>query len=319
MKHYLEGKAENVSRETLKVLKANYLRDVLRGMKRGKDFRREGNENVSRETFLERDEGEIMIKAAFFDVDGTLLSYKTGIVPESTKRSLRRLREKGIKIYIATGRHSSEMVNMPDMGVGFDGYITLNGQLCLDEKMEYFYGKPFEKEIVEELVEIFEEKKIPIALVEEKEVYINMVNEAVKKAQYTVALDLPDIKEYRNAPLYQAIVYIDKEVELDLANRLPKGCKITRWSDDGIDIISDVGGKSNGIRAICEKLGIEKDEIMAFGDADNDIDMIEHAGIGVVMGNAKEHIKKIGDYVTDEVDEDGIEKALIHFGILGEE
>lgn len=259
-----------------------------------------------------------MIKAIFFDVDGTLLSYKTKIIPESTKRSLKKLKEKGIKIYIATGRHSSEMVNIPDMEVEFDGYITLNGQLCLDEKMEYLYGKPFEREIVEKLVEIFEEKRFPIALVEEKDIYINLVNEAVKKAQYTVALDLPDIREYRNAPLYQAIVYIEEEVELNLARELPKGCKITRWSDDGIDIISDVGGKSNGIRAICENLGIEKDEIMAFGDADNDVDMIEYAGIGVVMGNAKEHIKQIGDYVTAEVDEDGIEKALVHFGILEE-
>lgn len=260
-----------------------------------------------------------MIKAIFFDVDGTLLSYKTGIVPESTKRSLRRLREKGIKIYIATGRHSSEMVDMPDMGTEFDGYITLNGQLCLDERMEYLYGKPFKKEIVEKLVEIFEEKKIPIALVEEKDVYINMVNDAVRKAQFTVVLDLPDIRGYRNAPLYQAIVYIEENVELDLASRLPEGCKITRWSDDGIDIISDIGGKSNGIREICDRLGIQREEIMAFGDAHNDIDMIEYAGIGVVMGNAKDSIKAIGDYVTAEVDEDGIEKALVHFGILEKE
>ncbi len=65
-----------------------------------------------------------------------------------------------------------------------------------------------------------------------------------------------------------------------------------------------------------ERYGIRQDEIMAFGDGENDIDMIEFAGIGVAMGNADEEVKQRADYVTDNVNRDGVRKALEHFGML---
>ena len=57
---------------------------------------------------------------------------------------------------------------------------------------------------------------------------------------------------------------------------------------------------------------------MAFGDGDNDIDMIKHAGIGVAMGNAIETLKKNADYITDDVNEDGLYNALLHFNVLSQ-
>ena len=69
-----------------------------------------------------------MIKAAFFDIDGTLVSFKTHRMPESTKRALNRLREKGILLFVSSGRHKSSMNNLDDYP--FDGYVTLNGGIC---------------------------------------------------------------------------------------------------------------------------------------------------------------------------------------------
>lgn len=65
-----------------------------------------------------------------------------------------------------------------------------------------------------------------------------------------------------------------------------------------------------------ELLGILPEEMMAFGDAQNDLDMIEYAGIGVAMGNGEESLKKIADYVTTDVDDDGVLHALQYFGLL---
>ena len=65
-----------------------------------------------------------------------------------------------------------------------------------------------------------------------------------------------------------------------------------------------------------EKLGVSKEETMAFGDGGNDIGMLRHAGIGIAMGNAKDDVKASADYVTTSVDEDGIFKALKHFGVI---
>lgn len=71
-----------------------------------------------------------------------------------------------------------------------------------------------------------------------------------------------------------------------------------------------------GILTYLEKTGIEKDEIMAFGDAENDIDMLEYAGIGIAMGNGGEDVKAAADFVTRDIDDDGIAYALQHFGLI---
>ena len=74
-----------------------------------------------------------MIKAVFFDIDGTLLSHNTYSVPESTKTALKLLKEKGILTFIATGRHLSEMRDLPIQDLEFDACITLNGQYCFNK------------------------------------------------------------------------------------------------------------------------------------------------------------------------------------------
>ena len=76
------------------------------------------------------------------------------------------------------------------------------------------------------------------------------------------------------------------------------------------------GGKVSGMRFFLEREGIPARDTIAFGDAENDIDMLEYAGVGVAMGNAQECVKRIADYVTSSVDEDGIEKALRFYEII---
>ena len=74
-----------------------------------------------------------MIKAIFFDIDGTLLSHTTGRVPESTEFAIHQLRKKGIRLFVATGRHKLEIEELPVNKLSFDGYITLNGQIRSEE------------------------------------------------------------------------------------------------------------------------------------------------------------------------------------------
>lgn len=73
-----------------------------------------------------------MIKAIFLDIDGTLVSFKTHQVPDSAARALKRVREQGVRLFIATGRHYTDLNNLGDLE--FDGYITLNGQYCYDRR-----------------------------------------------------------------------------------------------------------------------------------------------------------------------------------------
>ena len=86
-------------------------------------------------------------------------------------------------------------------------------------------------------------------------------------------------------------------------------------NETGRGLIFYPGGKVEGMRYFMSRFGLRREEVMAFGDEENDIDMLEYAGLGVAMGNAKAAVMAAADYVTAGVDEDGIEKALRRFGL----
>jgi len=256
-----------------------------------------------------------MVKVAFFDVDGTLLSHKSKSVPENTRRALNLLQAKGIKCVVATGRHLTEMEKLPVDGLAFDGYITLNGQLCLDADKKMLCGTPISGEMAENLVALFQKNRFPILLIEEKSLYLNYVDDRVKQVQAMISSDIPRLGQYEGGTLYQAAIYIGDESMAELAAALPD-CEITRWNAGGVDVIAKGGSKVTGLCHYLEENGIAREECIAFGDGENDMGMLQYAGIGVAMGNAEDCVKEVADYVTDGVDEDGILNALKHFGVI---
>ncbi|MBR5048818.1 MAG: Cof-type HAD-IIB family hydrolase [Erysipelotrichaceae bacterium] len=256
-----------------------------------------------------------MIKVCFFDIDGTLLSHKTGQVPASTTRALRQLREKGIKTVISTGRSLEEMVKLPILEVPFDAYLTLNGQLCLDENYQMFAGTPIEEGDMEILISMFEAKRIPLVLIREDGRAINYVNETVIATQNSTHGTIPEVSTYNGEKVYQVLGFIP-EKEKQLLRKTLDECDITSWNDTGIDIIAKGGGKDVGMQRYMDRMGYGKAETMAFGDGENDIPMLQYAGIGVAMGNAKEIVKQKADYITTDIDDNGIENALKHFGLI---
>lgn len=256
-----------------------------------------------------------MIKAIFLDIDGTLYSHKSMKIPESTKEALKMLRGKGIKIFIATGRDLGEIQALSIDVTEYDGLIMLNGQLCVDEKGEILYESPIEEMDLQELVRNFKEKTMPILLIEKECTYINYVDDIVLEAQKTFSLPTPQVGEYSGGHIYQACVYANAEQEEQLMRHL-KMCKTTRWNKYGIDLIAKNGGKDIGISHVLKLYGIKREECMAFGDGENDIDMLSFAGIGVAMGNAEECVKACADYVTADIEDDGIYKALKNWNVL---
>ena len=257
-----------------------------------------------------------MIKAVFFDLDGTLVSHKTKSVPESARLALDRLQEKGIKIFLSTGRHIHELKNLPIDGILFDGYILLNGQLGLDKDKNMIFSNPFDKEDTKGLLDIFNKKAVPFVLVNKDGHYMNYVNDVVEVAMESVSTAIPPVKEYEGEDLFQATVFITEKEDEQFEKKLPKGCKLARWGSHGADIIAAKGGKAVGMKAFGEIMHIFPEEMMAFGDAQNDRDMIAYAGIGIAMGNGEEELKKLADFVTCSVEEDGVMYGLQKYGLL---
>lgn len=259
-----------------------------------------------------------MIKAIFFDIDGTLLSYQSRQVPNSTKQALRQLKEKGILTFIATGRHVSEMKDLPIGDLEFEGYITLNGQYCFNDQ-GIIYHLPIDKQDIDNILSRIDHDRFPCIFVEKELMYINYNNEDVAKVQKYIATALPDINDLHRGltePIYQVIPYgIKKELEQEILELMPN-CKATRWHPLAIDIIPSNGGKQNGIKEVLKYYHIDINETMSFGDGENDLDMFDLTSISIAMGNASDIVKSKADYVTDDVDHDGIYHALKHYHIL---
>ena len=260
-----------------------------------------------------------MIKAVFFDVDGTLVSFKTHKVAQSTLDAIKEMQAKDIKVFVATGRHPSILYlgnNVEE--IKFDGFVTLNGQYCFTDKKEVIYEKHICKEDIKSIVDFIKENNITCGFVEDKEMYVNQVTDSVRNVLGSVNLPIPpalDISRAIEGKVFQLNPYIPVDFQDTFMSVMPN-CEATRWSPLFIDVIPAGGGKHVAIEKIMDHYGYKREEIMAFGDGGNDKTMIMAAGIGVAMGNANEDVKEVADYVTESVDDDGIVKALKYFGII---
>ncbi|WP_295298343.1 Cof-type HAD-IIB family hydrolase [uncultured Brachyspira sp.] len=261
-----------------------------------------------------------MIKAAFFDIDGTLVSFNTHKVSDSSKEAIRLLKEKGIKVFIATGRIKKHINNIDDLV--FDGYITANGFDCyIGDKSIYRHS--IAKEEIYSLIDYLKNKELfPCSIMMNSGIFINYVTKEVEEVSKSINLPIPAVDNYYSFleenidNVLQINLFVDENKEKQLMSKIFKNCESSRWHPAFTDVNTKGGGKHIGIDKIIEYYGIKLEDTIAFGDGGNDITMIEHAAIGVAMGNANEGVKKIADYITDDVDNDGIFNALKHFNII---
>lgn len=258
------------------------------------------------------------IRAAFFDIDGTLAAAGTHIIPDSARRAIERLKEKGILCVISTGRHplEAEEENLLP-GLSFDGAVWLNGQLC-ELRGECVLQSCFSPAQLVLLKGFLEERGKSCIFLERDAMYCNLVDGRMRKEQEKIGTAVPPVRDIGNLEerkILQAVPFIDGAEERELSALLPE-CSLTRWGEGVVDFLPAGGGKEQGILAICRAAGIRPEEVVAFGDAENDIGMLRLAGIGVAMGNAEEAVKKAADYVTAQIEEDGIWRALVELGIL---
>ena len=260
------------------------------------------------------------LKAVFFDIDGTLVSFNTHKVSDSSKQAIKELKYKGIKVFIATGRIKAQINNLDDLE--FDGYITANGHDCYIGDKE-IYRNVISRETLHALLDYLEnEEKFPCSVMTNNGIFINYIDDKVKRLSEGIDLEIPVVENYRQFVeenidnVLQINIFVDEDKEKELVKKLFKDCESSRWHPVFADINQKGGGKHVGVSKIIEYYKINISETMAFGDGGNDLTMIEHCAVGIAMGNSNEKLKKAADYITDDVDNDGIYKALKHFDII---
>lgn len=257
-----------------------------------------------------------MIKIAFFDIDGTLVSFKTHKVPSSAVKAIEQLRAKGVKVFIATGRHRATINNLGNLE--FDGYITMNGAYCYAGN-EVIFKLPIPKSDVDRFIELQrKEMSFPTFFLTEHKLFANFFNadteELIKLINFPTP-PLASIDTIAKQDIYQMVSFFDKLKDSQVMSRLPN-CSDARWYPTFTDIVHKDASKMVGIQKVLDYYGLLPEQAIAFGDGGNDIPMLRAVKYSVAMGNADESVKAIAAYITSSVDDDGIFNALKYYSMI---
>lgn len=260
-----------------------------------------------------------MIRAAFFDVDGTLVSYRLGAVTDRLREDLLELRRRGVRLFVATGRARQDLARTGMLrDLAFDAYITLNGRCCFHGE-EIYLDRPMPREDLEGAAAVLRAHPHMAALMagNGKSCINRLTPRAVEifRFLHTRPYEVQPPEWMLEHKVYQIAPLVEPGEEEVFLRAMPH-CTHTRWHPQGVDILPAGDGKAEGVRATLEHYGLRPEEIIAFGDGDNDRSMLAMAGVGVAMGNAEQKVKDEADWVTGSVEEDGVSAALRRFGLL---
>lgn len=285
-----------------------------------------------------------MYKLIAVDLDGTLLnSY--GDISEKNKNSIKKSMEKGAEVVIASGRPVSSAKAYANEAGANKYVICGNGSVLYDiQKEQILYNKSIDKQKVLQIIKICEENSIFYSIYTEnltiakslnynilfynnenkkmpddKKTNIKIINNIYKYLEDNPNTEILKITVCdENSIIFGGIVKRLKEIKdidvLEVQHMARKvitsGTKEIKIEYHYTEITSKNVNKWNAIEKLADILKIEKEEIMTIGDNMNDKEMIENAGLGIIMENSAPYMKKFADKVVSNNNEDGVSEAL---------
>lgn len=275
-------------------------------------------------------------KVIFLDVDGTIFTYE-GVIPDSARRAIQAARAAGHSVLMCTGRSKAE--NPPELlSIGFDGMIGGNGayvevhdevvmhQLVTAEQcrriVDWCHGRGLEF-YLESNNGLFASERFREAARPALQLYMGR-----KGMENTEDLAAEDVihgliyggELYRDDVNKVSFVLSSYQDYLDAVEEFPD-MTVGTWGGAGEtalfgDMCPAGIDKARAVRMAAEYLGASMEDTIAMGDAKVDIPMLEACAVGVAMGSGGEEIRAMADYVTTDVDKDGLWNAFAHLGLI---
>lgn len=261
-----------------------------------------------------------MRKAVFFDIDGTLWDFYNQI-PESTVEAIRALRKNGNYAFICSGRARSYIQDPKLLGIGFDGLVCGCGtHLELDGKR--IYEKLIDRDLAIHTVETV--RSFGFRPILEGPGYLYMDDAEFgddlygKKLKSELGERLLSIEDHYGDWVINKLSCATNDADREgCFAALEEYYTYLIHNSFVVECVPKGHTKATGIGKMCEALGIDRADTFAVGDSVNDLAMLEYAGVGIAMGNGSPEAKAAADYVTSDLHEDGIYRAMQHFGLIG--
>lgn len=274
-------------------------------------------------------------KIIFLDVDGTLVDYENNL-PNSAVRAIREARNKGHKIYVSTGRAKAEMQDHV-WDIGLDGMIGGNGAYVESDGHVVFH-KTLTLEQCTKVVDWLHSRKLEFYLESNNGLFASENFAKISKPVFKKYMGLDDdssfnehVEEFLPGMVFGEELYRDDVLKIsyildsyqdyvDSTTEFPD-LNAGTWGGKGEEaLFGDLGvkdiSKAYAIDCLLEYLEADVSDTIAFGDATVDIPMLEYCTIGVAMGNGSEEVKEAADYITDNVEDDGLYKAFIKLNLI---
>lgn len=256
------------------------------------------------------------IKIIFFDIDGTLIDIHKRQISARTLETLIRLKERNIILCLSTGR--SPMTVPRFEGWEPDVFLTFNGSYCYTGQ-QVIYKNPLSTEDAKQIVKNAAAINRPVSAATPERLAANGKDADLVKYFSLAKLDVDVSDDFdemvENGEIYQ-IMSGGRESEYPAFLQDVKNAKIAAWWDRAVDIIPADSGKGVGIANVLAHYHLTKEEALAFGDGNNDIDMLQAVGTGVAMANGSEELKAVADDICGHAADDGVYHYCLEHGLI---
>ena len=259
------------------------------------------------------------VKIVFFDIDDTLRAKETGLIPESVKDVFHQLKKKEILTGIATGRGIFGVV--PElMDLKPDFLVTLNGAYIEDAKGNVIYQSSINEAIVSSFVDWAKESEINYGLVASHQATLSNRTPLISDAIDIIYPNLPvDPDLHLKEPIFQMWTFDEDNDGLELSPSLQEELRLVPWHPHSSDVVRFDRSKASGVSQVVHHLDLKPENVLVFGDGLNDLELFDYAGISIAMGKSAPELREKADYITKNLEENGIFYALEELNMVEKE